>query len=314
MDVGVFHPLAQAYRRQLEAHTRYTGAEYSINKVDFILLYQKAREIALHSNNIRSAWAKSGLFPLNPATVYENLPTVAIEESRSITSSGITLTSSVGNSFSLAFTPANTLEVDSLIEQIANQSASKKQIALKQLAKRCKSSFAIEFLLQKTNEELLGAASKQETRSKRSKGNYGGARVMNLEVIAQREQNKQSKEADKEYQQALKDMRRAALATIFLNSRKFSPRKPSPTRSDPTRSDSTRSSPTRSDPTKQASSGPIFPPPIISMGSASSELVKRHQKRARILNKPIEQAKETASVIQTSRSERAIKPSLKMKN
>ena len=115
---------------------------------------------------------------------------------------------------------------------------------------------------------------------------------MNLEVVAQREHNKQSKETNKEYQQALKNMRKAALTTIFLNNKKFSLRK---------------SNPIRSSSTKQVSSDPIFFSLTISMGSTSPEPIKRHQKHARILNKPIQHAKETASVIRTFRSKRTIK-------
>ena len=54
LDVEIFHSLASAYRRELEVFTRY-GAGYSIDKYDFIPLYQKAREIALTSKNIQSA-------------------------------------------------------------------------------------------------------------------------------------------------------------------------------------------------------------------------------------------------------------------
>ena len=71
LDVGVFHPLSTVYRVELEKHTR-LGVGYSIDKSDFLLLYQKARNRALSTQNIQHAWSKSGLFPFNPAIVLQN--------------------------------------------------------------------------------------------------------------------------------------------------------------------------------------------------------------------------------------------------
>jgi len=104
LNVGIFHPLASAYRRELEAFTRY-GAGYSIDKRDFISLYQKAREIALTSKNIQSAWVKSGLFPLDPTIVLQKSP--AVTKPRPATPSELTITSSDGAFFSVPFTPKN---------------------------------------------------------------------------------------------------------------------------------------------------------------------------------------------------------------
>ena len=161
MNVGVFHSLAQAYRRELEAYTRYTAAAYSIDKVDFIMLYQKARETALTFKNIRSAWAKSGLYPLNPAIVLQKLPVVI--KSRPKTSSEITLTGFNGASVSVAFTSTNFEQVNMLIQRVTDQEADSK--VLKKLEKACKSAFANQCILEQSNEGLLTAVSRQNQRA-----------------------------------------------------------------------------------------------------------------------------------------------------
>ncbi len=54
LDVDVFAPLATAYKARVQQATRLEG-EYSIDKVDFIELYQEARKIAITSSNIQKA-------------------------------------------------------------------------------------------------------------------------------------------------------------------------------------------------------------------------------------------------------------------
>ena len=73
LDVGVFGPLAQAYRNELEAMTRF-GLGYAIDKTDFIMMYQKARSTVMTPQVIQYAWAKSGLWPLHPESVLGSLP------------------------------------------------------------------------------------------------------------------------------------------------------------------------------------------------------------------------------------------------
>lgn len=49
---------------------------YSIDKILFLQIYQKARQNAISEKNIRSAWSKSGLFPFNPELVIQELSSV----------------------------------------------------------------------------------------------------------------------------------------------------------------------------------------------------------------------------------------------
>lgn len=70
-DVAVFGPLKTAYREQVERLFR--GGAGTIGKQHFTLLYSRARATAMTARNIRSAWSKTGLVPLNPQRVLRSL-------------------------------------------------------------------------------------------------------------------------------------------------------------------------------------------------------------------------------------------------
>ena len=68
LDVGVFSPLATIHKRHVQERSRF-AASYSIDKVDFLEIYQISREEAITPHNIASAWAKSGLKPFQPSLI-----------------------------------------------------------------------------------------------------------------------------------------------------------------------------------------------------------------------------------------------------
>lgn len=70
LDVGVFAPLATAYKNHVHRVTR-LGASYSIDKVDFLELYQQARHDAITPVIIQKAWQKAGLLPFHPELILE---------------------------------------------------------------------------------------------------------------------------------------------------------------------------------------------------------------------------------------------------
>ena len=77
LDVGVFGPLAGAYKRGVLEATRY--ADCQLNKVEFLDIYSKARSKAISPKNVKSAWQKTGLFPLNPDIVLLRIQEVKLE-------------------------------------------------------------------------------------------------------------------------------------------------------------------------------------------------------------------------------------------
>jgi hypothetical protein len=58
------------HREQVEM--LYRGGANTVGKQHFTLLYQRARNLAFTSRNIRSGWAKTGLYPFDPEKVLKS--------------------------------------------------------------------------------------------------------------------------------------------------------------------------------------------------------------------------------------------------
>ena len=227
LDVGIFGPVAQAYQNELERLTR-LGIGYYVDKVDFLKMYQKARITAMTPEVIRSAWAKSGLSPLNPERVLEKLPS---RNRRPKTPPEMTLTSSNGASWTVPFTPSNSVQVDILIDRIVEQGDKDAQVS-KKLAKACTSAIANYQMLKVTNKGLVEAAEHQRQKSTRTKGHYGEARVMNQAFLEERANQIASKAASKAKErnnrQDLSHMNQVTKAFMRLDPVLFAERKESP--------------------------------------------------------------------------------------
>ncbi len=71
LDVNVFGPLKQNYKKLVVKKTRFST--YNLDKADFILLIQKARQYGITSRNIQSAWRAIWLIPYNPSMAFQKL-------------------------------------------------------------------------------------------------------------------------------------------------------------------------------------------------------------------------------------------------
>ena len=71
LDVGCFAPLKKAYGRQIADNTR-LGINH-IDKLEFLLAFERAHKEALSSSNIRSGFAATGLIPYDPSRVLSRL-------------------------------------------------------------------------------------------------------------------------------------------------------------------------------------------------------------------------------------------------
>lgn len=71
LDLAVFGPLKQAYRRNLQQLEGYTAAN-PIGKAQFLELYAKARRQALSPQNIKAGWRATGLSPFCSNRVLRN--------------------------------------------------------------------------------------------------------------------------------------------------------------------------------------------------------------------------------------------------
>jgi len=65
LDIGIFSPMGNSYRKELEDFLRDHGPNWAMHKRDFYPMYHKARAKAMSERNILSAWRASGMIPFN---------------------------------------------------------------------------------------------------------------------------------------------------------------------------------------------------------------------------------------------------------
>ena len=82
LDVVVFHPLATAYSGFLAEHLQNSQGLVPVKKGDFIPLFWKAWEKALTKENILSAFAATGISPLDPQRVLKRFNKITPDRSR----------------------------------------------------------------------------------------------------------------------------------------------------------------------------------------------------------------------------------------
>lgn len=144
-----------------------------------------ARKNAATHTNIMHAWQKSGLFPIQPQLILDKLGLKA-PETRPTTPPTMTVTASNGDSISMPFTtPANVKEVNQLVQQIK---AGNHDPALpEKLGKACSSALANNTMLRITSNDLISVDQRKQNKAARGQGHWSDARIMNLEVVKERE-------------------------------------------------------------------------------------------------------------------------------
>jgi len=209
LDVGVFAPLATAYKAHVQRITR-LGTSYSIDKTDFLELYQLARHEAITPLNIRKSWTATGLLPFSPALVLQHFPPVKeLQQSqqyniviRPTTPSEATVTYiDSDKGLEVVLTPANTSQVQQLIRQAIEGPSGQ---ILQKVGKAAIRAMAESTIEDVTNQELLELNRRKKQKASRIGGNYGTARVMNQEIVDERRENQQAKIWQKEVNSLLR--------------------------------------------------------------------------------------------------------------
>ena len=206
LDVGIFGPLAQSYRKHLEEDCRLSEyyidiSEYYIDKMDFIQINQLARQESVTSHNITSAWRKSGLIPYNPSIVLRQLPQYHEAEPPSrpplTPFRNHTLRKDMpAQAFQTSKTPRTVQEVDMLIERLSKIVDETRRPDFIKLCKGTKIALSTSTTQQTLNEEII--AKQRDVKCKLQKGNYGRTRVLDAETIRLRNQAEQAKKTEKE--------------------------------------------------------------------------------------------------------------------
>ena len=188
LDVGIFAALAALYKKGVRERSRFL-VDYSIDKVDFLEIYRSAREGAFTESNISKAWKAVGLEPFDPDVVLKQLPGQTLATIRPSTPLVIVSLSARGDTVQVPITLANVAQVEELFEQIkkGERLDPATLMRIKKLMKGATKSIANTKIQQATNAELVAAKETKRRRGKRSKENYGFARVMDAELIKERE-------------------------------------------------------------------------------------------------------------------------------
>ena len=169
LDVGCFSVLKQLYGQQVE-QLMATGINH-IDKRDFLRIYQQIRPKALHSTNIRSSFAATGLVPYNPSRV------LSLVHAQLHTPSPHRPQTSGSESWT-AETPHNIVElqhqtklIKRYLKRRSQSPPSPTEHALDQLVKGCQMAMHNAVLLASQNERLY-AENQRQKRKRIEKRSY----------------------------------------------------------------------------------------------------------------------------------------------
>ncbi len=204
LDVGVFSPLATAYKNHLHRSTL-LGAGYNVDKCDFLEFYEFARRQALTPDVIKSAWKKSGLLPFNPDLILSDFRPNPVSHVLGIERLSLSLRpttppeasisySGSGGSGELLFTPANITQMERLMQQFKDgmmQLAA--EDVLKKVGKACQFAFAESHIQDNINLKLLEVNRRKDKKNNRTRGNDGAAILYDSSVLNERRSNAQIK-------------------------------------------------------------------------------------------------------------------------
>ena len=194
-DVSVFSPLKTAYREQVE-HLERRGAN-TVNKEHFVLLYRRAREVALTARNIRSGWSKAGLFPFNPSRVLDGMSAPIEGPFAQPAPPGLQGVQEPLSSQSLT-TPTTTEGVYNLYRMLEEKLAvdgTTNDPCLQKLLHATQKAFADRSLLHDENESLLKQNDEKRVRqnTKSTVISQGNARIMSYADIVEVQRRRTAK-------------------------------------------------------------------------------------------------------------------------
>lgn len=208
-DVGVFSPLKTAYQEQVEQLYRNRAA--TVNKSHFAFLYSRARDIAITTRNIRSAWSKAGLYPFNPSKVLDDMQDAAVDTCAVAGPSAPkqpllsplsvrTPTSAIGLEAlqrKLEERPGNAMDIDPYLQKLSNTA--------KQALDGREQADAQRRLLEDENQKLIQQNNQKKTRQDVREKKVGDAKVISHKDIVEAVRVRNRKDAEKKEKAARKE-------------------------------------------------------------------------------------------------------------
>lgn len=193
LDVGVFGPLAKAYR-QLVSEGALFGAT-RINNAQFLSFYQRARKTI--SKNIPGAWRGAGLLPFNPEKI--------LSRHRPKTPPFASFTDQQGRRIDIAVGGELGLQINNIVEELFQVCTSPLKKRVAEIKNHCLTLQADNVTLNALNQELI--KKRLASRKKSTRKHCGEARVLTVEEIRKQAQEKEAKATE----EAKAKERRAAL-------------------------------------------------------------------------------------------------------
>jgi hypothetical protein len=191
-DVGVFGPLKAAYREQVEQ--LYRGGANTVTKQHFTLLYDRARHTAFTSQNIKSGWMKTGLYPFHPDRVLKDMQKPQVDVI-------VPQTANVTTEFSLhddiLVTPVTYESLTNLRTKIEQATALDPpgRNRIQKLANAAEKAFADRAILLDENRLLFEQNNEKTTRLSIRSTITGHAKVMTYDDIVEAQRKRDAKEA-----------------------------------------------------------------------------------------------------------------------
>lgn len=168
LDIGIFSPLAQAYKSRIQAHSVF-GAQ-NISKAQFLTFFDQSRREAISMRNIASAWKAAGLIPFETAPILSKL--------RPKTPPFASITDENGRRLDIAVEPHVAQKINEIISQLLEGVPSTHHADLQFIQEQALMAIADRSNLQSINRGLV--EKQQQARQKRTKKTFGNARILTV--------------------------------------------------------------------------------------------------------------------------------------
>ncbi len=192
-DVGVFAPLKTYYRQQVDELCR--GGVVTIGKQHFIEMYSKSRAEALTPHNIKAAWARAGLYPLNRDRVLRTIPKPTASNSHIVPAAEVLPEASLPPQTPVTFDEIVSLR--RLIEQNLHSLNPASHFYIQKMANSAERVVTARDVLFEENSELVKQNNANTARASRKSVMVGKAKVMSYEDIVEAVRKREEKEAVK---------------------------------------------------------------------------------------------------------------------
>lgn len=209
LDVSLFAPLATSYSKGLDEHMRQSERLTGVTKRDFLRLFWPAWQKAFTEANIKSGWAKTGLWPFDPPVVMKMFKKAATPPGDQ-TEEPRTPCSRFSGSESSNLSPKDWRKIQSMVNKTVTKVAdAKHRKSLEYLGDKVISQSAEITLLKEGYKRLSAALYDERSRKKRGKKlmeefrsrDEGSATFFSPRKVKQLQDLEQAKKDEKDLQQ-----------------------------------------------------------------------------------------------------------------